>query len=225
MKTNWSAFAALVFTPIFLASTAAQSSDNYAYSGYFSIHQPSENPKMMQVKCALTFFRQDKDGVGRGYVLDRDEFKRSGHVVYLLAYVSHCTFDPKTRTDECFGSSYLAEGDYNSAYYDYIMPEQQKGLDYIGFSTKDDMLSFLKSAEKDPATAVKQSPARNYLHRCVGFSDGRMNWKLSDQQFRKPFEEWQATIVGPTKPSDLLLALEVMKKISAEAYGATEKTP
>jgi hypothetical protein len=133
---------------------AAQAAD-YMSEGIFTL-QPDPAPTSaddqakLQLKCALHFFQNRKDGTFEQFFLDRDQFLKDGTVSYLEANVGVCTMDDKTRLESC-QSKFAVDGKVADEppsfnFYSRLEPDT---LTAYSFTAADDFAKWQK-AGSDP---------------------------------------------------------------------------
>lgn len=176
---------------------------------------------MMQAKCAISFFAQGSDGVGRGYMLDREMIKASGKVGFMQTDESDCIFDEAKRADSCTSLSWFKGIEYPNAYYDYIMPELGGGIIFFSFGNKPDLDAFLASTDKSLPNAKFPSASKMYLHRCIGFGPESIAPHLTGLRNNLEVEDTLNMMFNDPPLEELPLILDVMQDISAEAHNAT----
>lgn len=145
-------FAILALVAAFPLS--AQAAD-YMSEGIFTL-QPDPAPTgaddqaKLQLKCALHFFQNRKDGTFEQFFLDKDQFLKDGKVSYIEANVGTCQMDEKTRLESC-QSKFAADGKIADEppsfnFYSKLEPDT---LTANSFSSVDEFDKW-KTAGRDP---------------------------------------------------------------------------
>lgn len=204
---------------IFLQKAAL--ADAYPYSGYFSVNNVQADPKFMQAKCALAFFKQDADGVGRDYIIDLNEYKKTGHVQYLQVDQTTCVYHASKQSDSCEAEVYDKSGKSHSTNFDYILPITETGGDFYSFTGEKELENFISSPTKEIPDFGYISAQKMHLHRCVGFSDETVLKHVPNRLNDMTVEDTINLInINPTE-KDIPAILEVMQLIGIAAANAT----
>jgi hypothetical protein len=85
---------------VFLSALPAAAED-YPYSGLFWIEWQDQAGDQLDLRCALSYVEQQKNGDWFAYHVDLDAFRKTGTVSYRQIANGHCTYDPTTKVEAC----------------------------------------------------------------------------------------------------------------------------
>ena len=127
----------------------AQAAD-YMSEGIFTLeNQATTDDAKLQLKCALHFFQNRKDGTFEQFFLDKDQFLKDGKVSYWEANVGSCKMDDATKLESC-QSKYAADSkiadepdSYN--FYSVLTPDK---ISANSFGSLDDFNKWKKDGSK-----------------------------------------------------------------------------
>ena len=214
-----SIFALFIF--LVFASTSEAISADYPYSGYFSVNTYPNDPRLYQAKCGLAFFQQGKDGIGRDFIIDIAEFKKSGKVSYRQTDKTNCSYNASNQSDKCHSVSFDSTGETSNDYYDYIEPISETGGDFFSFSNENELNRYLNSTTKAFPSIFYFTAQKTHLHRCVGFSDEAISPLISSKKNNLSPAETAEILWKAPEQKDFSLILDVMQSIGGAASNAT----
>jgi hypothetical protein len=136
-----------VVVSIFLSALPAAGED-YPYSGLFWAELDNQGSDRMDLRCALSFIEQRKDGDWFVYHIDLDEFRKTGTAKYRQLANGHCTFDATNKVEACtttMDRSY-PEGE-GTTVFDVILSVEDSEVDTVLFQDQSQLSEGLSSIE------------------------------------------------------------------------------
>lgn len=168
------ALAAASFLGASLHGPAA--AEDYPYDGYFAIAGDANALKRRDiVKCALSFFAQNRDGSFVSYHLDHAAWKTSGRVKYVQHNSGRCVLGPAPGLESCTVSFDANAAEQGVTYYDMIQDIGDEAVKVMFLGSSRDLASI------DAVLSARANATPVAYIRC-GFSPTALTGALSAER-------------------------------------------
>jgi hypothetical protein len=141
----------------------AQQSPVTGYFRYFSARNPVTLGE--QLACSFGFFKQDKDGKGFDYLLDRPKFAETGQISYRIVSSFDCKYVAASQTEVCVLQPRFTSHEKSTSYFRYG-PITENKVEAVVFGSLRDLLAATTDPENNPPP---DDPDR--VIRCEGWTD------------------------------------------------------
>jgi hypothetical protein len=205
-------FAAVVM----VASVGRSMADETPLSGYYHYmmiddHQSAE---LDDLACATAFFRQNSDGTGDDYVLDRQKYLATGEIAFVRAANFICDYTAASRTETCETTTFHTAFSGGTSYFRYYSISADGAVldTYLDKAAYDASFKGALSVDEDQRTRA------SYI-KCDWLMDAALKGHLVEWDASMTDDEVIDAYTDPFSQSDRDRMLDVARRIKAALTG------
>jgi hypothetical protein len=190
---------------LLLGAAGVAAGDDYPFTGYFSIDEPSDEIAERRLLCATGFIRQDADGSFVNYHLDMPAYEADGAIAYLKYTAGTCVIDPDN-VETCTVTFDTIPEEVDLESFDVLGAITSRWVEYAMFDSPDNARSWLESGEPEPIH-------KGRFTRCPGYDDTRLRPFLSDRESALSLDDRTALISATEEAASVATRTEIVERI------------
>ena len=177
-----------------LAAGGTALAGGYPYSGFFTTSFGDLVEADVQLTCASSVFRQDKDGSFVNYHVDLPRFQTTGEVRYLRYSAGICSLEESSRIESCRMTGSTNPDEIGAVFIDVIRTMAPDVIETAAFDTADDARAWIAGGQPEPTGDIR-------ISRCPGFDDETLRGVLTEDISQLGPEDLGA-LLSPTIDAD-----------------------